>query len=373
MTVSNNLQKGPLTPWIFLGPWFNICIWDRIRSTKLAVHVPHRDRCEWYEGDNTQGPSPPKHASPCQYRLCQSQRFWIPAQSSSPNPGCKAMIHFAHLCKTHVQVFYMFESDEYPFASNSITRTLHFPQPLVTTKIKLDKMMGASGFVIQVEFVGMDQETKARQFSLPFEGGNVFKSNTKSFVSLNIGPDLFKSETTKFSADHWNEFICKQNLHFSHQDQTGSHSMTTNLAKSMEMIETTGVWLKTSLTLVLIFSAEKSIKNTNTNPGGTQKFHKLVAGDAPTEDYQLPAKTQHDDWRPWQSLADCAKKCRSTTNCTGVTLKTRSEKGKCEMVKEGWPQSDQIVTDASNAEHSAINREYCESLQYCNHLSYACF
>ena len=151
------------------------------------------------------------------------------------------MIYFAHLCKTHVQVFYMFESDEYPFASNWITRTLHFPQPLVTTKIKLDKMMGASGFVIQVEFVGMDQETKARQFSLPFEGRNVFKSNTKSFVSLNIGPDLFKSETTKFSADHWNELICKQSLHFSHQDQTGSHSMTTNLAKSMEMIETTAV------------------------------------------------------------------------------------------------------------------------------------
>ena len=96
--------------------------------------------------------------------------------------------------------------------------------------------------------------------------------------------------------------------------------------------------------------------------GGVQKWHKLVAGDKPTEDYQLPPKTQHDDWRPWQSLADCTKKCRSTTNCSGVTLKSKSEKGKCELVKEGWPQSDQIVTDPSNAEHSAINREYCESL-----------
>ena len=86
------------------------------------------------------------------------------------------MMYFATLCKTHVQVFFMFESDEYPFSSDSITRTLQFPQPLVTTKIKLDKMMGASGFIIQVEFVGMDQETKARQFSLPFEGGNVFSS-----------------------------------------------------------------------------------------------------------------------------------------------------------------------------------------------------
>ena len=74
----------------------------------------------------------------------------------------------------------MFESDEYPFASVTIIQTLHFPQPLVTTRIKLDKMVGASGFVIQVEFIGMDQETKAGQISLPFEGGNLLKSETNS-------------------------------------------------------------------------------------------------------------------------------------------------------------------------------------------------
>ena len=77
---------------------------------------------------------------------------------------------------THVQVFYMFESDSYPFASDTITRTLYFPQPLATTKIKLDKMMGASGFVIQVEFIGMDPATKERHLGLPFQGGKVVKS-----------------------------------------------------------------------------------------------------------------------------------------------------------------------------------------------------
>ena len=77
---------------------------------------------------------------------------------------------------THVQVFYMFESDSYPFASDTITRTLYFPQPLATTKIKLDKMMGASGFVIQVEFIGMDPATKERHLGLPFQGGKVLKS-----------------------------------------------------------------------------------------------------------------------------------------------------------------------------------------------------
>ena len=70
----------------------------------------------------------------------------------------------------------MYESDAYPFASDTITRTLYFPQPLVTTKIKLDKMNGASGFVLQVEFIGMDQATKKRHFGIPFEGGKVFKS-----------------------------------------------------------------------------------------------------------------------------------------------------------------------------------------------------
>ena len=72
----------------------------------------------------------------------------------------------------------MYESDVYPFASDTITRTLYFSQPLVTTKIKLDKMNGASGFVLQVEFIGMDQATKKRHLGNPFEGGKVFKSET---------------------------------------------------------------------------------------------------------------------------------------------------------------------------------------------------
>lgn len=78
----------------------------------------------------------------------------------------------------------MYESDYYPFASDTITRTLYFAQPLVTTKIKLDKMIGASGFVIQVEFIGMDQATKERHFSQSFEGGAVFKSESTHFVVL---------------------------------------------------------------------------------------------------------------------------------------------------------------------------------------------
>ena len=124
--------------------------------------------------------------------------------------------------------------------------------------------------------------------------------------------------------------------------------------------ETTGVWLKTSSTLVK-YSRTCNYRNPTQTLGGTQKWHKLLGGGRPTEDYQLPAKTQHDDWRPWQSLADCAKKCRSTTDCTGVTLKTTLEKGKCEMVKAGWPGSDDIVT--ANPEHSTMNREYCESFR----------
>ena len=107
-------------------------------------------------------------------------------------------------------------------------------------------------------------------------------------------------------------------------------------------------------------------KNAFENIGGTQKWHKLMGGGKPTENYQLPAQTLHDDWRPWQSLADCAKKCRTTTDCTGVTVKTTLEKGKCEMVKEGWPGSEAIVT--ADAEHSTMNREYCESFQSCYDL-----
>ena len=110
----------------------------------------------------------------------------------------------------------MYESDAYPFATDTITRTLYFARPLVTTKIKLDKMIGAAGFVIQVEFFGMDQPTKERHFSRPFEGGKVFKS-----------------ETT------WSE-LCKIENKLP-QDQIGSLSMTTNLDRLMETQETTGV------------------------------------------------------------------------------------------------------------------------------------
>ena len=80
----------------------------------------------------------------------------------------------------------MYESDAYPFASETITQTLSFPQPLVTTKIRIDNMVGASGFVFQVEVLGMNQETKARQFGLPFEGGSVFKSKNVDKLSLHI-------------------------------------------------------------------------------------------------------------------------------------------------------------------------------------------
>lgn len=94
----------------------------------------------------------------------------------------------------------MYESDNYPFASDTITRTLYFARPLVTTKIKLDKMIGASGFVIQVEFIGMDQATKERHFRQPFEGGTVFKSETtfsdvltarfvQKLIQISSGPD----------------------------------------------------------------------------------------------------------------------------------------------------------------------------------------
>ena len=132
--------------------------------------------------------------------------------------------------------------------------------------------------------------------------------------------------------------------------------------------ETTGVQLKTFSILVKYFRC--TYGNLIQNLGGTQKWHKLVAGARPTEEYSLPVKTQHDDWRPWQNLADCAKKCRSTTDCTGVTLKTALDKGKCEMVKEGWPESDDIVTNVGNPEHSTMNREYCESFQSSKILSY---
>ena len=80
----------------------------------------------------------------------------------------------------------MYESDLYPFASDTITRTLYFAQPLVTTKIKMDKMNGASGFVLQVEFIGMDQTTKERHFGIPFEGGKVFKSKTTHFFDHRV-------------------------------------------------------------------------------------------------------------------------------------------------------------------------------------------
>lgn len=167
----------------------------------------------------------------------------------------------------------------------------------------------------------------------------------RAHILLSSSPESFRSES-KFP-----------------QGQIGSLSMTTNLESLTETPKTTSALLKTSWTLVKYSSTciIEMCRNPIQNQGGTQQWHKLVGGSRPTEDYQLPSGTQHEDWRPWQSLADCAKKCRSTTDCTGVTLKTTLEKGKCEMVKEGWPGSEEIVT--SNAEHSHINREYCESFQ----------
>ena len=78
----------------------------------------------------------------------------------------------------------MYESDAYPFAAETITQTLSFPQPLVTTKIRIDNMVGASGFVFQVEILGMNQEAKAKQFGLPFEGGTVFTSKITDILAI---------------------------------------------------------------------------------------------------------------------------------------------------------------------------------------------
>ena len=89
-----------------------------------------------------------------------------------------------HLWIVLVQVFHMYESDAYPFASETITQTLFFPQPLVTTKIRIDNMVGASGFVFQVEILGMNQEAKAKQFNLPFEGGTVFTSKIADILAI---------------------------------------------------------------------------------------------------------------------------------------------------------------------------------------------
>ena len=117
--------------------------------------------------------------------------------------------------------------------------------------------------------------------------------------------------------------------------------------------------MKTYLTLVKYSNYQKLHLNIL---GGTQKWHKLVAGSRPTEEFRLTTadKIQHDDWRPWQSLADCFQKCRSTADCVGANLKPGEDKGKCEMVKEGWPESDQIATGTE--EHSTMSREYCESI-----------
>ena len=88
----NNQHQNTNKYESFPGPRINLCIWNRIRSTNPAIHVSQRDRCEWNESDNSQGSSSSKHASSCQRRRRQSQRLWVAAQSSAPNPGCKKAI-----------------------------------------------------------------------------------------------------------------------------------------------------------------------------------------------------------------------------------------------------------------------------------------
>ena len=48
----------------------------------------------------------------------------------------------------------------------------------------MDNMVGASGFVFQVEILGMNQEAKARQLGSPFEGGTVFTSKIADILVI---------------------------------------------------------------------------------------------------------------------------------------------------------------------------------------------
>ena len=62
-----------------------------------------------------------------------------------------------------------------------IKRTFYFPQPLVTTKVRLDEMKGTDVVAIRIEFLGLDRTTK-HKMQHPFKDGTVFKR----IISANI-------------------------------------------------------------------------------------------------------------------------------------------------------------------------------------------
>ena len=80
------------------------------------------------------------------------------------------------------QEIHIFESDEYisnKIADSSevfIQRKIFFPRPLVVYKIKFDEIIGENTLHMNVEFLGIDRETKQNQFH-PFNGngGKIFK------------------------------------------------------------------------------------------------------------------------------------------------------------------------------------------------------
>ena len=78
------------------------------------------------------------------------------------------------------QEIHIFESDEFiankidDNSASFIQRKILFPRPVVVYKIKFDELIGASTLAMNVEFLGMDRETKQSQIH-PFIGGKIFK------------------------------------------------------------------------------------------------------------------------------------------------------------------------------------------------------
>ena len=70
----------------------------------------------------------------------------------------------------------MFESDDYiETANETFTRTFYFPEPLVTTKIRLDNIKSSHTMAIRIELLGINRETK-QNIEAPFKGGTVIGS-----------------------------------------------------------------------------------------------------------------------------------------------------------------------------------------------------
>ena len=74
----------------------------------------------------------------------------------------------------------MFESDDFianqlsDDSINFIQRKIFFQNPIVVYKIKLDEIIGESTLVMNVEFLGIDRNTKQSQ-QHPFNGGKILK------------------------------------------------------------------------------------------------------------------------------------------------------------------------------------------------------